>query len=196
MIERLLGPVAKIVSKPNETALVLMVGGAGLYVRVPKTALDTMPNVGDTITLYTHLTVREDDISLYGFTSEEERAIFEVLISVSGVGPKMALAILGTLSTEQLRNAVGREDAALLTRVPGIGKKTAEKIIFELKGKLKVSGIMAELAGISDTDSDVIAALTALGYSVVEAQSAVQNIPRDAPKDVESRITLALQYFI
>jgi holliday junction DNA helicase RuvA len=196
MIERLLGPVAKIVSKPNETAIVLMVGGAGLYVRVPKTALDSMPNVGDTLTLYTHLTVREDDISLYGFTSEEERAIFEVLISVSGVGPKMALAILGTLSAEQLRNAVGREDAALLTRVPGIGKKTAEKIIFELKGKLKVSGVMAELAGLSDTDSDVIAALTALGYSVVEAQSAVQNIPRDAPKDVESRITLALQYFI
>jgi Holliday junction DNA helicase RuvA len=140
------------------------------------------------------LLVREDALTLYGFATEEERAVFEVLISVSGVGPRTAVGILSTLSIDQLRSAVGRDEPAILTRVPGIGKKTAEKIVFELKNKMRADG-MPEVTAISDADADVIGALTALGYSIVEAQMAIQNIPRDAPKDVETRVMLALQYF-
>jgi holliday junction DNA helicase RuvA len=113
---------------------------------------------------------------------------------VSGVGPKMGLAILSTLSVEQLRAAVMREEAAILTRVPGIGKKTAEKIVFELKGKMGDS-VLQGLTVVDDTDAEVLGALTSLGYSVVEAQSAIQAIPRDAPRDIETRVLMALQYF-
>ncbi len=190
MIERVSGQVVKV----DKDAVVVMVGGIGLQVRVPKSVFDVVNGVGSVVTLYTHLVVREDEWTLYGFASEDERAIFEILISVSGVGPRTATAILSTLTGDHLRNAVSREQPEILTRVPGIGKKTAEKIIFELKGKLKGTGL-PELAAISDSDADVIAALTALGYSIVEAQSALQSIPRDAPKDIETRVMLALQYF-
>lgn len=190
MIDQVIGQVAKV----TENALVVMVGGVGLRVNVPKTVLDSVHGAGVTVTLYTHLIVREDDLSLFGFMSEDERSLFETLLSVQGVGARTALSILSTLSIDQLRSAVTREEASILTRVPGIGKKTAEKLVFELKNKLKLSSY-GELAAFNDSDSDVIAALTALGYSVVEAQAAIQSIPRDAPKDIESRIMLALQYF-
>ncbi|HRE48909.1 MAG TPA: Holliday junction branch migration protein RuvA [Aggregatilineales bacterium] len=191
MIDRVIGQVAKL----GDGVIVVMVGGVGLSIRVPKTVLETVHGTGEVVTLFTHLIVREDDLSLYGFIAEEERALFEVLLSVSGVGARTAIAILGTLSMEQLRSAVTREEAGILTRVPGIGKKTAEKIVFELKGKLRPASYTEQLAAISDTDADVIAALTSLGYSIVEAQTALQAIPRDAPKDVETRIMLALGYF-
>lgn len=190
MIERLIGTVAKL----DKDSVVVMVGGVGLAVRVPRTIHELVHGPGDMVTLFTHLIVREDELSLYGFPNEDERNLFETLISVSGVGPRTGLAILSTLTVEQLRGSVMRDQPEILTRVPGIGKKTAEKIIFELKSKLKAA-TMPELALISDSDSDVIAALTALGYSVVEAQSAISAIPRDAPKDVETRVMLALQYF-
>ncbi|MCC6976072.1 MAG: Holliday junction branch migration protein RuvA [Anaerolineae bacterium] len=190
MIDQVIGQVAKV----TDTALVVMVGGVGLRVNVPKTVLDSVHGAGVTVTLYTHLIVREDDLSLYGFMSEDERSLFETLLGVQGVGARTAISILSTLSIDQLRSAVTREEASILTRVPGIGKKTAEKLVFELKSKLKLASY-GELAAFNDSDSDVIAALTSLGYSVVEAQAAVQSIPRDAPKDVESRIMIALQYF-
>ncbi|CAG0983465.1 Holliday junction ATP-dependent DNA helicase RuvA [Anaerolineae bacterium] len=190
MIDQVIGQVAKV----TDTALVVMVGGVGLRVNVPKTVLDSVHGAGVTVTLYTHLIVREDDLSLYGFMSEDERSLFETLLGVQGVGARTAISILSTLSIDQLRSAVTREEASILTRVPGIGKKTAEKLVFELKSKLKLASY-GELAALNDSDSDVIAALTSLGYSVVEAQAAVQSIPRDAPKDVESRIMIALQYF-
>jgi Holliday junction DNA helicase RuvA len=120
--------------------------------------------------------------------------LFETLLGVSGVGPKLAISILSTLSIDHLRNAVGRDEPEVLTRVPGIGKKTAEKIVFELKGKIGI-GLLPGISVLSDTDSDVIAALTSLGYSIVEAQSAIQSIPRGTPQDVETRIRLALEYF-
>ncbi len=190
MIDIVSGQVASI----DKNAVVVMVGGVGLRVHVPKTVFDIVSGPGHAVTLYTHLAVREDALTLYGFPTEDDRKLFEILISVSGVGPKIGLAILSTLSVDHLRSAVGREEPEILTRVPGIGKKTAEKIIFELKGKMSAEGLPA-LTAISDVDSDVIAALTALGYSVVEAQSALQSIPRDAPKDVETRVMMALQHF-
>jgi holliday junction DNA helicase RuvA len=191
MIERISGTVAKI----TDGQVVIMVGGVGISVRIPKTVMESVQGIGDMVLLYTYLVVREDELTLYGFIAEQEREIFETLITVNGVGPRMGIAVLGTISVDQLRNAVARGEPDLLTRVPGIGKKTAEKIIFELKGKLKATSGLAQLMPSNDVDADVVAALTSLGYSIVEAQTAIQNIPRDAPQDVESRVMLALQYF-
>jgi holliday junction DNA helicase RuvA len=178
----------------DKSSVVLMVGGVGFRVNVPKSVFDIVEGTGQALTLYTHLAVREDSLTLYGFATEEDRGLFDILLTVSGVGPKVALSILSTLSTDHLRHAVAREESDILARVPGIGKKTAEKIIFELKNKLGTA-VSLGLPAISDTDTDVVDALIGLGYSVVEAQSALQRIPRDAPKDFETRFRLALEYF-
>ena len=191
MIDIVSGQVASI----DKGSIVVMVGGIGLRVNVPRTVFDAVGGTGRAVTLYTHLAVREDALALYGFLTEEDRGLFDTLITVSGVGPKMALSILSTISIDHLRNAVGREEPEVLTRVPGVGKKTAEKIVFELKGKLKFADLPG-FAVMDDTDAEVIEMLTtSLGYSIVEAQSAVQAIPRDTPKDIEARVRAALQYF-
>jgi Holliday junction DNA helicase RuvA len=190
MIDILTGQVAVI----GDQHLVMMIGGVGLRVNIPRSVREMVDGRGQTITLYTHLVVREDALALYGFTDHDERALFETLLTVSGVGPRLALAIISTLSVAQLQNAVAREEPEILTRVPGIGKKLAQRLALELKDKLAIEPATG-LAAISDSDADVLAALTALGYSVVEAQSALQAIPRDAPPDVETRVLLALQYF-
>jgi Holliday junction DNA helicase RuvA len=185
--------VAGDVRSADKDSVVVAVGGVGLRVVVPRSVLE-VAQVGLPITIYTHLVLREDAIALYGFVSEEERALFNTLTSVSGVGPKMGMSILSTLTVEQLRGAVMREEAAILTRVPGVGKKTAEKIVFELKGKMGDT-VLQGLTVVDDVDQEVLAALTALGYSIVEAQTAIQSIPRDAPREVETRVLTALQYF-
>lgn len=174
-------------------SLVVLVGGVGVEVLVPHSTLERIS--GGDIFLHTRLIVREDALSLYGFNTESERELFDILLKVNGVGPRLALAILSTMSIDNLRNAVMSERAELLTRVPGIGKKTAQKIVLELKDKLKfgLEAMPAELG--DDLNTDVMDALTALGYSVIEAQMAVQSLPSSAPKDIEERIRLALQYF-
>ncbi len=145
--------------------------------------------------LHTYLQVREDALTLYGFESEDELAIFELLLTVSGVGPKVALSTLSTLSPDALRLALSNSEPGVIARVPGIGKRTAEKIVLELKDKVKVpaSGVEA-LAQISAADAEVIDALVALGYSIVEAQRAVQLLPKDVTA-VEERLRLALSGF-
>ncbi|MHB8624927.1 MAG: Holliday junction branch migration protein RuvA [Aggregatilineales bacterium] len=190
MIDLLSGQVASLA----KDSLVVLVGGVGFRVYVTKTVFDTVNAPGQTVTLFTHLQVREDSLTLFGFLTEDERTIFELLLTVNGVGPKVATAILSALSVDHLRAAVTRDEPQILTRAPGVGKKTAEKIVFELKNKLGAGGIPAVIA-MSDMDTDVISNLTALGYSLVEAQSALQSIPRGAPSDIEERVRLALQYF-
>ncbi len=190
MIDSVTGQVAAI----TRQYVVVVVGGVGLRVHVPTSVRDLVDGPGHTVTLYTHLHVREDGLILYGFAEQEERALFETLITISGVGPRIALALLSTLTVEHIHNAVAREEPDVLTRVPGIGKKLAQKLIFELKDKLVLEPSLG-VAALSDIDTDVIATLTALGYSVVEAQTALQAIPRDAPADIEERVRLALQYF-
>src|SRR5690606_11779936 len=150
---------------------------------------------GETVFLHTLLIVREDALSLYGFRTVSEREVFETLLKVNGVGPRLALAILSTISIDNLRSAVLSERAELLTRVPGIGKKTAQKIVFELKDKLAIGLDTVPIAELSDVNSEVMDALVALGYSIVEAQTAIQSLPKDAPDDIEERIRLTLQYF-
>jgi Holliday junction DNA helicase RuvA len=178
-----------------EDHLIVRVGGVGLRVFVPTTVLTRVDGVGREVALYTHLAVREDSLTLYGFLDEHARDLFETLVGVSGVGPKLAISILSTLSIDLLRRAVANDEPEILARVPGIGKKTAEKLAFALKDKLKLDARAPALDMLSDADTDVMDALTALGYSIVEAQAAVQSIPPDAPDDLEERVRIALHYF-
>lgn len=189
MIASLSGTIRKI-GKDN---LVIGVGGVGLRVFVPRTVLEDLGGIGRSISLYTHLIVRETELTLYGFESEEDLSLFEILLGVNGVGPKVGLSILSTLSPELLKSAIVREETAVLQRVPGIGKKTAERIMFHLRDKLDLTAETAAIPFVSDVDSDVIDILTGLGFSIVEAQAALQNIPREV-KEIDNRVQLALQY--
>jgi holliday junction DNA helicase RuvA len=175
--------------------VVVEVGGVGFKVFVPASVIDALEGVGRSAFLHTHLIVREDALTLYGFSSEEQRGLFELLLTVQGVGPKLALAVLSALSLDVLRRAVAQEQPEVLERVRGVGKKTAEKIVFALKDKLRASGLEKGLGPVSEGDTEVLAALTALGYSVVEAQAALQSIPKGEGADTEDRIRLALRYF-
>ncbi len=192
MIASLRGTVLNI---QQPSFLVVEVGGVGFKVFAPASVFDELDGLGRSVFLHTYLMVREDALNLYGFSTEEQRALFELLLTVQGVGPRLALAVLSTLSLDVLRHAVAQEQAEVLDRVPGVGRKTAEKIVFALKDKLGAAAGLGVLAPLSDVDTEVIGALTALGYSVVEAQAALQSIPKGQGKDVEDRIRLALQYF-
>ena len=173
-------------------SIVVLVGGIGLRIWVPRSVLEMADGVGHSTTLHTHLHVRDSDIALYGFCTESELELFELLLGVTGIGPRLALAVMSTLSPEVLTGAVAREEAVVLQRVPGIGRKTDERIMFHLRDKLRVEHLPPGVAMISDVDTEVIEALTALGYSVVEAQSALQRLPRDATLDLEERIRQTL----
>ena len=190
MIATLRGEISQI----EETALILEVGGVGLRVFVPA-PVRTRAKVGESAFLFTHLVVREDALTLYGFESQAERELYNILLGVDGVGPKVALAVLSTLTVDAIQRAIFADESEILGRVPGVGKKTAQKMAIHLKDKLKPTDALAGVAAMADYDSEVLAALTALGYSVVEAQSAIQSLPKDAPKDVEERLRVTLQYF-
>lgn len=169
-------------------------GGIGLKVFTPEPTAYQF-RAGETVALHTYLQVREDALSLYGFASEEELSMFELLLTVNGVGPRVALATLSTLSPQALQMAIANDEAGLIARVPGIGKRTAQKIVLELKDKLKLpASSFAGLAQVGSVDSEVIDALTSLGYSVVEAQRAVQQIPKEVV-GVEERLRVALSQF-
>ena len=118
-----------------------------------------------------------------------------MLLGVDGVGPKVSLSVLSTLTLDTVQRAVYTEESEILSRVPGVGKKTAQKIVLYLHDRLKPTDALSKIAALSDKDSEVLAALTALGYSVVEAQTAIQSLTKDAPDDVEERLRMALQYF-
>jgi holliday junction DNA helicase RuvA len=177
----------------SQTALIVNIGGIGLRVLCPQTVLATA-RVGEPILLFTHLIVREDDLSLVGFASEDELALFQNLIGVVGVGPKTALALLSAMAPDAIRLAIGQEQPEVLARVPGIGKKTAQKIVLELRDKVGAVEVSEGLAALTEADTAVIDALTSLGYSIVEAQRAVQGLPRDVT-DVEDRLRRALASF-
>lgn len=189
MIASLSGTIQKI----EKTSLVLAVGGVGLRVFVPRTVLENVGGLGRSLHLHTHLVLRETELALYGFESEDDLQLFELLLGISGVGPKVALAILGTLSPELLKNAIMREETAVLQRVPGIGKKTAERIMFQLRDKMDFKGGATSMPLVSDVDADVIDVLTSLGFSIVEAQAVLQKLPREV-KTIDERVQMALQY--
>jgi Holliday junction DNA helicase RuvA len=190
MIATLRGEIIQI----EDHALIVDVGGVGLRALVPAPIKDKL-RVGEMIFLHTHLVVREDSLTLYGFETPDDRALFNLLLGVDGVGPKVALSVLSTLDRATVQRAVFNEESELLSRVPGVGKKTAQKIVLYLHDRLKPMDGLKAMPSLSEADSEVLAALTALGYSVIEAQAALQSVPKSAPDNVEDRLRLALQYF-
>ena len=166
--------------------------GIGYEIHLPRTLLASH-EVNDVVTFYTSFIVREDSQTLYGFASLDQRSLFGQLIGVTGIGPKVALSLLSSLSDNDLRVAVANGDVTRHSKVPGIGKKTAERLILEMKGKLDLRGIAATPA--SARDSDVIDILQGLGYSAAEANAAVSSIAADASEALDDRIRLALRYF-
>lgn len=189
MIYSLSGKVFAI----TNDAIILDVNGVGFEVYVNRNLLNNH-QPGDHLQLLIHMVIRQDLLALYGFESNEEKSVFNLLLGADGVGPKLAMAILSNLSMDNIRNAVLAEKPEYFVRVPGVGKKTAQKIIIHMQGKFP------DIAGYVQTDArsgddEVIDSLVVLGFSVVEAQTAVQSIPKDFSEDIEERLRYALQFF-
>ena len=187
MISRLVGELA---GKAPPFVLV-DVHGVGYEVQVPMSTFYNLPELGAKVTLLTQFIVREDAQLLFGFLTAGERESFRELVKISGVGPRIALALLSGLSTEELAQAVSAQDTSRLVKVPGIGKKTAERLLLELKGKLAPALATPGWAAASDAQGDILQALIALGYSDKEAQAALKQLPADA--SVSEGIKLALK---
>ncbi len=186
MIGRLSGTLAE----KNPPQLLVDVNGVGYEVDVPMSTFYNLPGIGERVVLLTHFVVREDAQVLYGFLSHEERATFRQLVKISGVGPRTALAILSGLSVSELAQAVSLQESGRLVKVPGIGKKTAERLLLELKGKLG-DAIAAPAAVQGDAHGDILQALVALGYSDREAAAALKALPAEV--GVSEGIKLALK---
>lgn len=166
----------------------IAVGGITLRVSVPSSSVESLGDPGDNVRLFTSMQVREDSMSLYGFETIDARETFEVLIGISGIGPRVALSILAMFTPETLAAAVDAGDLKAFTPVPGVGRRTASRIVLELKGKLEFEPSDATAA----PDADAIDALTALGYSAAEAREALAAIPRADANSTEDRVRLAL----
>jgi len=172
--------------------LVISLGALSVTVFVPTRVTEQIGVIGDPVTLYTHLHVREDALTLYGFAQADERDLFELLLTVTGVGPRVALALLSALPAESLRAAIAGGDSDTLMRVPGVGKKIAGRIILDLRGKIAAPATAptVELRGV---EREVMMALTNLGYSIADAQEAVRAVPDDPSLPLEERVRLALR---
>ena len=177
---------------------IIRVGGFSLRIFTPSSTLGRLGEVGAEVTLHTHFQVREDGMALFGFASAEERDAFEQLITISGVGPKIALALLSTMDASTFYRAIADEDITRLSLAPGVGKKLAGKLVFELKGKLPAltaTGGAASGTPSGKLQTEVLEALMGLGYSAAEAQAALAKIPQDRPMTLEEQITYALRSF-
>jgi len=173
MIGRLSGRLAA----KHPPQVVLDVAGVGYELDVPMSTFYGLPGTGEAVTLYTHLVVREDAHTLYGFATLEERSAFRQLIRISGIGARTALSVLSGLSVADLAQSIAMQDAGRLTRIPGIGRKTAERLLLELKNKL----VEVSVSPAREAASDVLHALVALGYSEKEAQAAVKGLAPGVP---------------
>lgn len=175
--------------------VIIDVGGISFQVFLPSSTLSTLGMIGQRVRLHTHMSVREDNMSLYGFGSARELALFQTLITVSGIGPKLAMSMLSSMEAEQLTLAIVSGEADLLSSIPGIGKKTASRIILELKEKIGSGWMITQDMEAVQGNSEVLAALTSLGYSTSEATRAVATLPPNSKFSLEEKIKLALQYF-
>jgi holliday junction DNA helicase RuvA len=177
----MIGRITGILLEKNPPQVLVEAAGVGYEIDVPMSTFYLLPKTGDKVALFTHMVVREDAQLLYGFATDTERATFRTLLKVSGVGPKVALAVLSGMSVNDLAEAVATQESGRLTKVPGIGKKTAERLLLELKDKLKVDvriSVGGEVPKASHT-ADVLNALIGLGYSEREALAAVKLLPAD-----------------
>ena len=176
MIGRIRG---KLIEK-NPPQILVDAGGVGYEIDVPMSTFYNLPEIGADVTLLTHFVVREDAQLLYGFLTAAERSVFRLLIKISGIGARTALSILSGMPVQMLAQAIAAQDSAMLTRIPGIGKKTAERLVLELKGKLGADLEGVSLAGAqSETKSDIVSALIALGYSERDSIAAAKRLPED-----------------
>lgn len=176
----MIGRIAGVLLAKNPPQLLVDVGGLGYELDVPMSTFYDLPALGERVVLLTHLVVREDAHLLYGFLTASERAAFRELIRISGIGPRMALAVLSGLSVNDLAQAVSLQESGRLVKIPGIGKKTAERLLLELKGKLGPTGTVGETpTGHVDHSADILRALLALGYSEREALQAARQLPAD-----------------
>ena len=190
MIASLQGQVIQI----GEDNLVVEVGGIGYLVYVTEFLVQSQRR-GEAVSLLTHLVVREDSLTLFGFQEQEEVSLFRELIRVNGVGPRLALETLSTHNPDVIKRAVLNKQEEIFAQVSGIGKKTAQKILLTLEDRISFTDAMVispETAGIN---AEVQQALVTLGYSVLEAQAALQTLPDDAPMNLETRLTIALRFF-
>ncbi|RLD04399.1 MAG: Holliday junction branch migration protein RuvA [Chloroflexota bacterium] len=190
MIASLQGQVIQI----GEDNLIVEVGGIGYLVYVTEFLVQSQRR-GETVSLFTHLVVREDSLTLFGFQEQEEVSLFQELIKVNGVGPRLALETLSTHNPDVIKRAVLNKQEEIFAQVSGIGKKTAQKILLSLEDRISFTDEMVfspETAGIN---AEVQQVLVTLGYSVLEAQAALQALPDDAPLDLETRLTLSLRFF-
>ena len=191
-----MSPIARlrgVIEESGADWLLVFVGGVGLRVQVPASTAEALGRPGEAVLLHTHLHLRDDAVSLYGFASAEDLRLFEMLIGVSGVGPRGALSLLSALGADGLSNAVAAGDVARLQQVPGVGQKTAARLALELKGK--VTGGPTAVSVAAGRDDDVVAALVGLGYTQAEAQAASASVPSDGSLSVEDRLRRALAYF-
>jgi len=187
----MIGRLSGMLAAKNPPQILLDVHGVGYEVDVPMSTFYNLPALGEPVALLTHLVVREDAQLLYGFLGASERAAFRELLRIAGVGPRTALALLSGLSVNELAAAVARQDGSRLTKVPGIGKKTAERLLLELKGRLGADLGAAASTPADDTSSDIVQALIALGYSERDAVAALKALPADV--GVGEGIKLALK---
>lgn len=178
---------------------IVRVGGFSLKIFAPASTLSRLGDPGSEVTLYTHFQVREDGMALFGFAAEAERDAFEQLINISGVGPKVALALLANMDAQTLYKAIGDEDLQRLSLAPGVGKKLASRLVLELKGKLPslagLGGPGGSVAAGGSIQAEVLEALIGLGYTTAEAQAALRKIPQDHPMTLEEQVTFALRSF-
>ena len=187
----MIGRLSGLLVEKTPPQLLLEVGGVGYELDVPMSTFYNLPELGARATLLTHFVVREDAQQLFGFLTHDERSAFRQLVRISGVGPRTALAILSGLSVAELAGAVSRQEAARLVKVPGIGKKTAERLLLELKGKLGPDLGVPAAAAATDAQADIVQALVALGYNEREAGVALKALPADVA--VSDGIKLALR---
>jgi Holliday junction DNA helicase RuvA len=186
----MIGRLTGVIAEKSPPQVVIDVAGVGYEVDVPMSTFFNLGGLGERAVLLTHLVVREDAHQLFGFLTQEERGTFRMLIKISGIGPKMALGLLSGLSVPELAQAVSRQEAGRLTKVPGVGKKTAERLLLELKGKLGPDlALPATVA--NDAQADILQALVALGYSERDAAAALKVLPPDV--GVSEGIKLALK---
>lgn len=187
----MIGRLTGILGEKRPPTVVVDVGGLGYEVDVPMSTFFALPATGEKVVLHTHLVVREDAHLLFGFATEEERRVFRQLLKISGVGARTALAVLSGLSVSELYLAVSSQDGARLTRIPGIGKKTAERLLLELRDKLQAAGQAPAPGAPASFRGDTLHALLALGYSEKEANAALAKVPAETP--VQDAIRQALK---
>ena len=204
MISYIKGPLTAI----EEDVIVVEAGGVGMGIHVPLSVLDRLPGIGREVTVYTYFQVREDAMSLYGFLNRQDREMFRQLIGVNGVGPKAALGILSTMTPDDLRMAIVTGDAKAISRAPGIGPKTAQRLILDLKDKVSREEVLGNLAlpsdggasaalgtiGMGEAAKEAVQALVALGYSNMEANKAVKQVEVTETMTAEDVLKASLRY--